>query len=85
MNPSFQHEFDALIEKFAELLVGKTDPETIEKIKIWALFNHMHKAMPNLTSHWNQTHPESKADIRQLFEDIRDMNTAHKQQQKPQS
>jgi hypothetical protein len=82
MNPSFEQEFDGLVEKFAELLVGKTDPETIEKIKIWSLFNHMHKSMPNLTGHWNQTHPESKADIRSIFEDVRDMNTAFKAQQK---
>lgn len=40
------------------------------------IFNHVHKSLPALTSHWNQTHPESKAEVRRIFEEIRDLNQA---------
>lgn len=74
MDSQFQSEFGALVEKFAELLTGDTSPETMEKIKIWSIYNHIHKTMPALASHWNQNHPESKAEIRKLFEEVRDLN-----------
>jgi hypothetical protein len=50
----------------------------IAKVKKWALYNQIHKTMPALASHWNQSHPEGKADIRELFEEIRDLNAALK-------
>ena len=74
MDSQFQTEFGALVEKFAELLTGDTSPETMEKIKIWSIYNHIHKTMPALASHWNQNHPESKVQIRKLFEEVRDLN-----------
>ncbi|UUZ89693.1 YusU family protein [Paenibacillus sp. P25] len=74
MDSQFQSEFGALVEKFAEPLTGDTSPETMEKIKIWSIYNHIHKTMPALASHWNQNHPESKAEIRKLFEEVRDLN-----------
>ncbi|UUZ84182.1 YusU family protein [Paenibacillus sp. P26] len=74
MDSQFQSEFGALVEKFAESLTGDTSPETMEKIKIWSIYNHIHKTMPALASHWNQNHPESKAEIRKLFEEVRDLN-----------
>ncbi|MDF2720146.1 MAG: hypothetical protein K0R28_7071 [Paenibacillus sp.] len=70
MNPVFDREFEALVEKFAELLTGKANPETVEKVKKWAIYNHIHKSMPALASHWNQSHPEAKQEIRRLFEEI---------------
>lgn len=76
MNPVFDREFDALVEKFAELLIGKTDPEAVESVKKWAIYNHIHKSMPALASHWNQSHPEAKREIRKLFEDIKQLNDA---------
>lgn len=82
MNPRFTTEFDALLEKFSELLTGDTSPEMVEKIKIWAIYNHIHKTMPALASHWNQTHPEGKADIRKLFEEVRDLNLKLKEANK---
>lgn len=69
-------EFEALVETFAERLVGDASPDTIAKIKMWAIYSHIHKSMPALASHWNQMHPEGKADIRRLFEEIRDRNQA---------
>lgn len=78
MNTQLEKEFDALMEKAAELLTGDTSPEMIAKIKIWAMYNHIHKSLPALTSHWNQTHPESKAAMRGIFEEIRSLNQALK-------
>lgn len=74
MNSRFTEEFDGLVEKFSELLTGDVSPEMVEKIKVWAIYNHIHKTMPALASHWNQLHPEGKADIRKLFEEVRDLN-----------
>jgi hypothetical protein len=76
MNPVFDREFEALVEKFAELLTGKANPETVEKVKKWAIYNHIHKSMPALASHWNQSHPEAKQEIRRLFEEIKGLNEA---------
>ncbi|MDF2962335.1 MAG: hypothetical protein K0S39_4070 [Paenibacillus sp.] len=84
MNTEFNTEFDALVEKFAELLTGSTSPETVEKIKIWSVYNHIHKTMPALASHWNQSHPESRAIIRSLYEEVRELNLALKAQNKEQ-
>ncbi|MEK8127766.1 DUF2573 family protein [Paenibacillus filicis] len=74
MNPNFTTEFNALVEKFSELLTGDASEEMVEKIKIWSLYNHIHKTMPALASHWNQNHPESRADIRSLYEEVRELN-----------
>lgn len=74
-NPSsFNIEFQSLVEKLAELVTGDTSPDMLEKIKVWAIYNHIHKSMPALASHWSQTHPEARAFIRGLFEEIRDKN-----------
>ncbi|MEF3306980.1 YusU family protein [Paenibacillus sp. GYB003] len=78
MNPAFDREFEALVEKFAELLIGKSSPDAIEKVKKWAIYNHIHKTMPALASHWNQSHPEAKREVRKLFEDIKAWNEAHR-------
>lgn len=78
MGNTVDEQFEALIEKYAELLTGDDSPEMIAKVKKWALYNQIHKTMPALASHWNQSHPEGKADIRELFEEIRDLNAALK-------
>mgnify|MGYP001477464667 CR=1 FL=1 len=82
MNSRFTSEFDALCEKFAELLTGDASPEMVEKIKVWSIYSHIHKPMPALASHWNQTHPEGKADIRGLYEEVRALNLKLKQANK---
>ncbi|RKN85195.1 YusU family protein [Paenibacillus ginsengarvi] len=81
MNPAFDRDFEALVQKFAELLTGQTTPETVEQVKKWAIYNHIHKTMPALASHWNQTHPEAKQEVRKLFEEIKALNEAHRAQQ----
>jgi hypothetical protein len=71
MNNQFDIEFEALLETFSEMLTGSNTPEMVEKIKIWSIYNHIHKTMPALASHWNQDHPEGRAVIRGLFQEIR--------------
>lgn len=75
---SFDTEFQALVEKLAELVTGDTSPEMQGKIKVWAIYNHIHKSMPALASHWSQSHPEARAEIRSIFEEIRDKNQSLK-------
>jgi len=74
MDSRFTAEFDALVEKFAELLTGDASEDMTRKIKIWSIYNHIHKTMPALASHWNQNHPEARAEIRALYEEVRDLN-----------
>ena len=78
MNSELEKQFESLVSKFAELVVGDDSPETVAKIKLWSIYNHISKSMPALTSHWNQTHPEAKAEMRKLFEEVRDLNAALK-------
>ncbi|HZG84664.1 YusU family protein [Paenibacillus sp.] len=73
-DPSLRAQFDALIEQYAELLVGDNAPETVEQVKLWALYSHIHKTMPALANHWNAAHPEGKAAVRELFEDVKARN-----------
>ena len=75
MHDTFNEQFDGLLEKFSELLTRDTSTETIEKVKIWCIYNHIRKTMPPLASHWIQEHAEAKADIRDLFEEIKRLNT----------
>ncbi|OPA80085.1 hypothetical protein BVG16_04865 [Paenibacillus selenitireducens] len=78
MENSFIDQFDGLLEKYTELLIGEATPEQVEKIKVWALYNQMHKTMPNLTQHWTAMHPEAKAAVRALFEEVKQLNEAHR-------
>ncbi len=76
MNKEFEAQFESLLEKMAELLTGDSSPEMVEKVKVWAIYNHIHKTMPALTGHWNQDHPEGKAELRAIFEEIKSLNQA---------
>ncbi|MGG1517386.1 DUF2573 family protein [Paenibacillus oryzisoli] len=76
MTPQFEEDFQNLVYKAAELITGDTSPEMLEKIKAWAFYNHVHKALPALASHWNQTHPEGKAGMRSIFEEVKTLNQA---------
>jgi hypothetical protein len=83
MNSEFEKQFEVLLEKLAELVTGDSSPEMVAKVKIWAIYNHIHKSMPNLTGHWSQNHPEGRAEIRGIFEEIRNLNQALKAKQDP--
>ncbi|WP_025026564.1 DUF2573 family protein [Caldalkalibacillus mannanilyticus] len=79
MHP-FEKEFQHLFEKYTELLTGQSSSETIEKVKIWALYSHMNKTMPALLQHWHQDNPESRTKMKQLFEEVQHLNKSHKTQ-----
>ena len=74
--PDFKVQFEALLSKYAELLTGQDTAETIDKVKIWALYNHINKTMPALTAHWNSAHPEVRPIMKGIFEEIKALNAA---------
>jgi len=80
-DPALRQSFEALLETYSDLLVGDTSPETVEQVKLWALYNHIHKTMPALANHWNANHPEAKAAVRELFEDIKERNRLRRERQ----
>ena len=43
MEKVFAEQFEALLEKYSELLVGESNAETKEKVKAWALYSHIAK------------------------------------------
>ncbi|NHM32755.1 DUF2573 family protein [Neobacillus terrae] len=78
MEEEFSRQFDALIEKYSELLVGKTDTEIMEKVKMWALYTHIAKSMPALAKHWNGLYPEAKENMKILIGEIKELNEQHR-------
>jgi hypothetical protein len=83
MNQEFATQFESLVEKLAELTTGDTSPDMLDKIKVWAIYNHIHKSMPALASHWSQTHPEARGEVRRIFEEVRDKNQALRKPSSP--
>ena len=73
-------DINALLIRFTELLVGDAEEEKVEMVKVWALYNHMLKVMPNLVQHWTSTHLEEKAEIRKIFQQIQELNQQNKAQ-----
>ncbi|HZG78938.1 MAG TPA: YusU family protein [Paenibacillus sp.] len=82
-DPALRQSFDALIESYADLLIGDSSPEAVEQVKLWALYSHIHKTMPALANHWNAAHPDAKAAVRELFEDVKARNERKRAQQPP--
>lgn len=74
----FIQQFDALLEKYSELLVGESTPETKEKVKVWALYTHIAKSMPALAKHWNGLYPEAKEQMKEVINEIKQMNEEHR-------
>nr|WP_263324963.1 YusU family protein [Neobacillus sp. Marseille-Q6967] len=79
MEKAFVQQFNALIEKYSELLVGETSEETQEKVKAWALYTHIAKSMPSLAKHWNELYPEAKTEMKDIIQDIKLLNEQHRQ------
>jgi hypothetical protein len=75
----FRKQFDGLLEKYTELLVGDDSEEVIEKVKIWALYSHISKSMPPLAKHWNATYPDAKTEIKDMISEIKQLNEKHRQ------
>jgi hypothetical protein len=78
MEKVFVQQFEALLEKYSELLVGESNDETKEKVKAWALYTHIAKSMPALAKHWNELYPEGKEEIKQIVGEIKQMNEKHR-------
>lgn len=74
MNKTLQEQLEGLLEKYAELLIGDTSSESIEKMRAWIIYNHIAKSMPPLAQHWNQTYPDAKENIMQVIKEIKELN-----------
>ncbi|MEH7374869.1 YusU family protein [Neobacillus drentensis] len=78
MEKAFVKQFEALLEKYSELLVGESIDETKEKVKVWALYSHIAKSMPALAKHWNGLYPDAKEEMIQIINEIKVMNEQHR-------
>ena len=78
MEKIFVQQFEALLEKYSELLVGESNEETMEKVKAWALYTHIAKSMPALAKHWNDLYPDGKEEMKQIVGEIKQMNEKHR-------
>ena len=78
MEKTFAKQFEALLEKYSELLVGEATDETKEKVKMWALYTHIAKSMPALTKHWNGLYPDAKEEMKQIINEIKLLNEQHR-------
>lgn len=79
MEKIFAEQFEALLEKYSELLVGESSEQTKEKVKIWALYTHIAKSMPALAKHWNELYPEAKQEMKEIISEIKILNEKHRQ------
>jgi hypothetical protein len=82
MEKTFVKQFEALLEKYSELMVGDTTNETMEKVKMWALYTHIAKSMPALAKHWNGLYPDAKEEMKQIINEIKLMNEQHRKNTK---
>jgi Protein of unknown function (DUF2573) len=79
LDEEFSKQFDGLLEKYTELLVGEASDEVTEKVKMWVLYTHIAKSMPPLAKHWNATYPNAKAEIKAIIQEIKELNEKHRQ------
>ena len=84
MDQTLKEQFDGLIEKYTELLVGDSSDELKEKVKMWALYTHISKSMPPLTKHWNATYPDAKDNLKAVINEIKVLNEKHRELKKDQ-
>lgn len=78
MSEQFTAQFDALLEKYSELLLGSGEEELKEKVRFYALYTQIAKTMPALVKHWNHIYPDGKLEMMQLIAEIKQMNEAHR-------
>lgn len=79
---SFNEDFEILLKKYTELLLGDSDDEKKDQVMKWALYSHIAKSMPALAQHWNREFPEAKAEVVQLIAEIKQLNEEHRKQTK---
>ncbi|MDF2568325.1 MAG: hypothetical protein K0R90_1781 [Oscillospiraceae bacterium] len=82
MEKTFAQQFEALIEKYSELLVGETNEATREMVKAWAVYTHIAKSMPTLAKHWNELYPEAKEEMKGIIKEIKELNEEHRRASK---
>jgi hypothetical protein len=78
MEKIFAEQFEALLEKYSDLLVGESSEQTKEKVKIWALYTHIAKSMPALAKHWNELYPEAKEEMIEMINEIKLLNEQYR-------
>ncbi|WP_246946134.1 YusU family protein [Bacillus pinisoli] len=71
-------QLDGLLEKYTELLLGETNNELKEKVRAYVVYSHIAKTMPPLAKHWNETYPEAKEGMKEVIEQIKELNEAHR-------
>lgn len=71
-------QFETLLEKYSELLVGESDEAVKEKVKAWALYSHIAKSMPALINHWSALYPEAREEMKQMIQEIKQLNEQHR-------
>jgi hypothetical protein len=75
---NFDGQFDALIDKYTELLLGETSPDLKDKVTKWVIYTYIAKSMPPLAKHWNSEFPEGKEEIKKIISEIKEMNEDHR-------
>ncbi|WP_282138665.1 DUF2573 family protein [Rossellomorea aquimaris] len=78
MMKEFSEQFDALVEKYTELLVGDSDSDKKEMVTQYALYSFIAKNMPALVKHWNSLYPDGKDEMKRIVGQIKEMNEAHR-------
>ncbi|MFZ3590047.1 YusU family protein [Bacillus sp. DJP31] len=78
MDEKLASQFDGLLEKYTELLLGEKSDELKQKVQVWALYTHIAKSMPPLAKHWNETYPDAKVGMKQLIGEIKELNEEHR-------
>ncbi|PLR82886.1 DUF2573 domain-containing protein [Bacillus canaveralius] len=79
MDEKFLNQFEALLDKYTELLIGESNEDLKEKVKVWALYSYIAKSMPPLAKHWNEMYPEAKEEVKTIISEIKSLNEAHRQ------
>jgi len=82
MEKEFTAQFEALLDKYSELLVGESSEDTKEKVKAWALYTHIAKSMPALAKHWNGMYPDAKEEMKRIINEIKELNEQHRNTKK---
>ncbi|WP_456273434.1 YusU family protein [Bacillus sp. AK031] len=75
---NFNGQFEALIDKYTELLLGETSPELKDKVTKWVIYTYIAKSMPPLAKHWNSEFPEGKEEMKKIVAEIKGLNEAHR-------
>lgn len=81
MSEKFDEQFDGLLEKYTELLLGESNDERKEQVQKWALYSYIAKTMPALVKHWNETYPDAKEEMVALIADIKQLNDEYRKKQ----